>query len=148
MSDDFFEDDVVEEKPEPKKPQAKKLNVSKATKEAGEGGLTFSLGMKLDLTWVIAIAIVAFAIGFVAHAQFFKSDVASTSGDSLQSGGAAPALTPEQIDQYQQKGLPKGHPNIGGTGDTSATPSDNAGQSGATNDEAGNGGATGGTSGN
>ncbi|MHB0976087.1 MAG: hypothetical protein ACYC1U_02705 [Candidatus Aquicultorales bacterium] len=134
MSDDFFEDDAVEEKQESEKPKKKadagKVALPKAgAKKApvGQEKMSFNLGQKIDLTWVLAIAVMAFTIGFVAHAAFFSQPAASSAGTlntgTGANGGTAPALTEEQLKKYNESGskLPAGHPNIDGSGSAPTT---------------------------
>ncbi|MCL4499034.1 MAG: hypothetical protein M1335_02160 [Chloroflexi bacterium] len=134
LSDDFFEDDVVEEKPAAAKKSApKKGNMKAAAAKAAKGGdgggisNSFNIGINVDLTWVVIIAIAALAIGWMGHAAFLGRTVDnSTSVQYNSSGqaGSAPALSQQTLDQYKKNGtLPSGHPNISGSGTTTGTAS-------------------------
>ncbi len=130
MTDDFFEDDVVEEKPKPEKRPAGKTRTSakkaveKRVKEKSSGEpFAFSLSQKVDMIWVIAVAIAAFTVGFLVHYWGFARTTESGTQPLNTGNYSAPPLTQEQIEKYQKQGLPAGHPNIGGVGESTSQPS-------------------------
>ncbi|MCL5291384.1 MAG: hypothetical protein M1548_02495 [Actinobacteria bacterium] len=130
-ADGFFEDDVTGKTA--KKSAQSKGGAAAAVREAKgttpDESFTFNLGQKVDLTWVIAVAIAAFTIGFVAHAIFFKP-APDTSGQIYNSGApnntgastTAPPLSQDQLKKYEKSGgLPPGHPNLNGSGSATST---------------------------
>jgi len=88
---------------------------SKSSKPAGKAAsASVGLPQQVDLMWAIALVVVAFVIGFMVRGLFPATPATSPSvSDSISAPagtGAAPTLTPEQLNEGE---LPAGHPSIG-----------------------------------
>ncbi len=115
MGDDFFEEEQ-EPKPTPKQtkksaPKTKKETPNVAKKivaKKSESQSPITLPQSVDLTWAVALVVVAFVVGFLVRGLFIPATSVTANTGLTGTGVQAPELTPEQI----QGGLPAGHPAI------------------------------------
>jgi hypothetical protein len=117
LSDDFFEEEETPKVKRTSKKTAKKAVSEKAKKQSAE--VQSVIPQQVDLTWTIALVVVAFVVGFLIRGLFIPAGASyrsPTQGFNPPGGGQyAPALTPEQMEKGE---LPAGHPPIGGTTQT------------------------------
>ncbi|HEY3375004.1 MAG TPA: hypothetical protein VGK02_08095 [Candidatus Aquicultor sp.] len=111
------------------KPAPKKTNTKKPATTKSEG---LGLPQQVDLMWTVAIAVVAFVLGFFVNSLFAgpqpgttvppSSGLSSSASGVSGAGGSttAPTLTEAQVNSGQ---LPSGHPDlgVGTTGGTTGT---------------------------
>jgi hypothetical protein len=117
LSDDFFEEEEVAKGKQASKKVAKKAVSKRAKKQSGE--VQAVIPQQVDLTWTIALVVVAFVVGFLIRGLFTPAGASyesPTQGLNPPPGGQyAPALPPEQLEKGE---LPAGHPPISGTTQT------------------------------
>ena len=110
-NDDFFEEETsTEEAPKKKigKESAKKGKQPAKVKQSKTA---------LDFSWVVALVVFAFVVGFAIGTWVVPALTGSSENDGTEQQQVAPSLSPEQM----QQGLPEGHPQVGG-GTTATSP--------------------------
>lgn len=93
---DFYEDETGEQttskaKKAESKSQPKKQKKKKKPKAKGNGGI------KLDIWWVVVVALIVFGVGFVFGHWVIKPSTSTKTQETEQE--EAPPLTPEQMEK-------------------------------------------------
>ena len=104
--DDFFEDDLDYEEPAPKKAPGKSKGKGKAkplAKSSARSPREMDETPMVSLNWVIAIAVAALIVGFVARGMFQPTQQLTTTAATGAAGTTQGTGTTQ---------LPPGHPQV------------------------------------